>query len=242
MRRFFGMEVAAPWPEEFPNGRLLLEADRHLTLAFLGDEEPPDLASFPKPAFEIGPAGIFDKPLFLPHREPRVAAWHIHWLEEGVATYQKQLAHWLQLKEEKFLSHVTIARKPFVIHEWKEPFQKLPMYVKDICFYESLGCSHYKALWKYPLLAPFDEIEHTADIAFRVRGDLYLHAQLALAFKYPPLIGYFHFQEMIDLEEIVSSLNVMIARADSEIGCPFKAVSFHGALTANNEWEMIVDV
>lgn len=236
-RLFFGMEVVAPWPEELPHGRTLLIEDRHLTLAFLGESNMPDLDSFPKPPFSIGLAAIFNKPVFLAH----VIGWHIQWLEEGLLPYQKQLADWLQIKGE-FLSHVTMARKPFVAAEWRNQFQMLPLYVKNINLYESLGHSKYNVLWRYPLLAPFDEIEHTADLAFQVRGNLYLHAQLALAFHYPQMIAYFDATTMTDLDEIVLGLNAMIARADSEIGCPFKAVSFHGTEKKKNEWEMIVDV
>jgi len=56
------------------------------------------------------------------------------------------------------------------------------------------------------------------------------------------MIRYFDFTPISDLNEIVYALNAMIARADSEIGCPFKAVSFHGTENQTNEWEMIVDV
>lgn len=180
----------------------------------------------------------------MPHKEPHVAAWHIQWLEEGEALlqFQKELVNWLKLRDKEFLSHVTVARNPFVIHEWKKAFQKLPLYAKNIYLCESLGNSKYKILWEHPLLAPFDEMEHTADIAFRVRGDLYLHAQLALAFHFPPLVRYFDFTPINRLDDIVMALNATIARVDSEMGCPFKAVSFHGTQTESKEWEMIVDV
>lgn len=239
MRLFFGMEVISPWPEENPSGRILLESDRHLTLAFLGESTMPDLPSFPKPPFQIGLAGIFDKPLFLSH----VAAWHIHWLEgeKLLLLFQKNLSNWLHLKGE-FLSHVTMARKPYDAKKWEESFRKLPLFVQNIHLYESLGYSKYKSLWSYPLLAPFEEIEHTADIAFRIRGNLFLHAQLALSFHFPSMIDYFDYGEVNDLGDIVTALNAMIARADSEIGCPFKAVSFHDIQNKTGEWEMIVDV
>ncbi len=231
------MEVVAPWPEELPKGRVLLAQDRHLTLVFLGDSNMPDLESFPKPPFRIGLAGIFNKPLFLSN----VVAWHIDWLEEGLLSYQNQLAHWLNIKG-NFLSHVTIARKPYLVEGWSAQFEKLPMYVKNINLYESLGGSKYKILWQYPLLAPFEEIEHTADLAFRIRQPFYLHAQLALAFHFPAIVRYFESSSITNLDEIVFYLNAMIAKTDSEIGCPFKAVSFHGTENPTNEWEMIVDV
>lgn len=237
MRLFFGMEVVSAWPENFPSGRILLENHRHLTLAFLGESNMPDVRSFPKPPFSIGLSGYFDQCLCLSH----VIAWHIHWLEEGVVAYQQELASWLHLKQD-FLSHVTLSRKPYVEKEWKEHFMPLPLYVKNINLYESMGYSQYKTLWQYPLLAPFEEIEHTADIGFIIRGNHYLHAQLALAFHFPPLVRYFDVSPKTDLDEIVPALNAIIARADSEIGCPFKAVSFHGTISQNQEWEMIVDV
>jgi 2'-5' RNA ligase len=254
-RLFLGMEVVAPWPESLPKGRILDESDRHLTLAFLGDANLPQLQellnSFPKPPFQIGLAGIFDKALFLRH----VAAWHIQWLEreELFLTFQKNLVNWLKSqglhpKEGKFLSHVTLARRPFSTPEWQKSFHPLPMYVKNIHLCESLGNSEYEVCWNFPILAPFDEIEHTADIAFLVRGEnlqqLFLHAQLALCFHFPPMLTFIKNRSVANLDEIVAVLNGMILKADIELGCPFKAVSFHGELQKNQflEWEMIVDV
>lgn len=256
-RLFFGMEIVAPWPDVLSPGRILLEEDRHMTIAFLGDcdlvkiEEM--LVSFPKPPFGLGIAGIFDRPIFLPHRIPRVAAWHVHFLEqkEEFLQFQKELVSWLKelnIKEGEFLPHVTIARSPFKISEWKHSFKKLPMVLKDIHLCESLGYSKYKIRWSFPILAPFEEMEHTADIAFHIRGktfaQLHLHAQLALSFHFPDFIGYFEEREVNSQEEIVQSLNASIARADAEQGCPFKAVSFHGEIQEGEflEWEMIVDV
>lgn len=260
-RLFIGMEVVAPWPEDLPEGRILREEDRHLTLAFLGETDASHLLSFlnsfPKPAFPMGIGAIFDRPLFLPQRDPHVAAWHIRFLEEeeSFLAFQKNLTAWLKEggltpKEKKgdFLAHVTVARSPFVVHEWKETFQKLPLYLKDIHLCESLGHSKYQILWKYERVAPFEEFEHTADIAFRVRGidwaGLYLHAQLALSFHFPRLAALFDSSEVRNIEEIVTSLNEMIFRADAKWGCPFKAVSFHGEMQKREfwEWEMIVDV
>lgn len=197
----------------------------------------PDLTAFPKPPFSIGKGGFFNKTINLAH----VIAWHIHWFENGLLEYQKQLIEWLGLKD-RFLSHVTLARKPCDEHGWQNAFQPLPMYVRNINLYESLGHSEYKILWQYPMLAPFEEIEHTADIAFIVRGNLYLHAQLALAFHYPQMIRYFDLREINGLDTIVTALNQILARVDGEIGCPFKAVSFHGTKISSGEWEMIVDV
>lgn len=260
-RLFFGMEAIAPWPDEFPQGRILREGDRHLTLAFLGDTDFPKLAKaldqFPKPPLKTGIAACFEKIVFLPPNTPRVAAWEVRLLEEGdvFSDYQKTLVSWLgeqgfspQECRGEFLPHVTLARAPFAEEEWKRSFQKLPLVLKNLHLYESLGHSQYKIVWSRRTLAPFDELEHTADIAFRIRGtsldQIYLHAQLALSFHFPLLVPYFDSATVKSLDEAVEALNRIIAKADAEIGCPFKAVSFHGTIEEKEclEWEMIVDV
>ncbi len=109
---------------------------------------------------------------------------------------------------------------------------------------------HYQSLWERTLLSPFDEFEHTADIAFLIRGysiqELHQHAQLALAFQFPPLIKFYRSQSQNSLEEVIISLNEIVAMADTEFGCPFKAVSFHGNIQSGDQnmlhWEMVVDV
>jgi len=260
-RLFFGFEVAAPWPESFPPGRVLLEKDRHLTIAFLGDADLEQmteaLASFPGLPYKIGLAGVFDRPIFLPHQSPHVAAWSIRWLEgEGIlSTFQKEFFAWLKGKgmapkesRKDFLPHVTLARSPFAIREWKEAFEKRPLYISHFCLYESLGSSRYEVKWTCPALAPFEEKEHTADIAYLVRGlsmrEIHCHAQLALSFRFPPLVNYFSFERKETLDEIIESLNQVIGRADEAIGCPFKAASYSGKVIERQvlEWEMIIDV
>jgi len=264
-RLFFAMEVAAPWPEKLPMGRVLAEEHRHCTLAFLGQTHYPKLvealnASFPSPTFPVGLVGQFDRCLFLPERHPHVVAWHIRWLEEAqqLLNYQKAFVHWLQNQgfhpqhaEREFLPHVTLCRSPFDPHHWKKAFSPLPMMTKGIHLYESLGHSQYKPLWQHPIPAPFEEIEHTADIAFRVRGTtfqaLHQHARVALAFRHTPILDYVPEASLADnLDDIIIDLNHLIAQADRDEGCPFKAVSFHSAIEkeANNVlvWEMIIDV
>jgi 2'-5' RNA ligase len=255
-RLFLGVEVRAPWPEEWPEGRLLLEEDRHLTLAFLGNIDADAfcklLPSFPKYPFRAGLAAIFDKELFLPEVAPHVIAYHVHFLEKEKAffQYQKEIVEWLKEKKilaekREFLAHVTIARPPFTISEWKKNFQKLPCFTNSIKLYESLGNSRYKTLWEMPVLAPFESIPHTADLAFLIRGDCWaeldLHAWLSLAFHEPFFIEEFTPMEANSLEEVIRNLNARIARVDARRGSPFKAVSYHGQVE-NGQWEMIVDV
>lgn len=260
-RLFLGMEVLASWPDEMPAGRILLESDRHLTLVFLGNANLPRiqtlLSTLPAVPFKIGLSGYFDHPVFLPRMHPHTAGWHVQWFEEGenFAHFQKEIVFWLKKKglslrkeNDEFFPHVTIARSPFRIHEWKQAFQKRPFFLGNLHLCESLGYSRYEVCWTYPILAPFEEKEHTADITFLIRGktmrQLHLHAQLALSFHSPLFLDYFSFEPVEDLQEIIQSLNRMIGRMDQKQGSPFKAVSYHGTVVRGNtlEWEMLVDV
>jgi hypothetical protein len=124
------------------------------------------------------------------------------------------------------------------------------MFINGLHLYESVGNLMYESLWSFPLIAPFEEMEHTADIAFLIRGEnlrqLYKNARIALAFRFPKLLNYDTPMEYIaDLDDIVIALNSIVTQADAEEGCPYKAVSFHGHLIQNAgyfSWEMIVDV
>lgn len=261
-RLFFGAEIAAPWPPNYPEGRLIEEKGRHITLAFLGNISYSDLQkilpSFPYPSFKIGPVGKGDRLLFLPESSPRVVSLHIQWLngEDLLKNFQKNLLEWLEshhypVDKREFLPHASIARAPFDPHAWEETFAQLPLTVNAIHLYESMGNLIYRPLWSHGLHEPFVELPHTADIAFRIQGEtlqqLHLHAALALAFKFPPLISYIPSKDLASsLNILISQLNYIIALADAEIGCPFKAVSYHGEISKNShnlmQWEMIVDV
>jgi 2'-5' RNA ligase len=262
-RLFFGLEIAAPWPEKLPTGRVIDASDRHVTVAFLGkaslSKVLESLPGMPQPDFSIGPAGIFDQCLFFPKRHPRCAAWNIHWLSQGdgFARFYAVFTEWLenealfQRERRPFCAHVTISRAPFKERSWERAFKPIPVITKALHLYESLGHSTYRSCWNYPFQSAFEEIEHTADIAFLVRGqnlqELYLHAKLALAFTFPELVHYFSVDTKVNsLEEAITKLNHLVAEADAEKGCPFKAVSFHGEVTQTSqntfEWEMIVDV
>jgi 2'-5' RNA ligase len=262
-RLFFGMDVKAPWPESFPAGRLLDPDHRHMTLTFLGNTDyaklQSALSSFPNPPFKLGLAAKFDQCLFFPERHPHVVAWHITWLEKDsdkIPSYYQALDLWLKNHsisaelENSFLPHVTIARSPFNQHIWKKAFSPLPVVVQNIHLYESIGHLRYIPLWSLPLLAPFEEFEHTADLAYRVRGEdfnqLYAHGAFALCFSFVDLLPFLQKKEGLScLEEVIIELNHLVTVADQEIGCPFKAVSFHSHLSQKEnlfEWEMIIDV
>lgn len=261
-RVFFGMEIHAPWPEKLPKGRLLQEQHRHTTLAFLGDTPLESLekmvSSIPTPLIKIGQAGYFDACLFLPPKHPHVVSWHVQWLnpENPIIFYQNELSKWLKEKnlisdEREWTPHVTLCRQPFNPPEWKKNFSPIPLFASSIHLYESLGSSIYQPIWTHSILPPFEELDHTADIAFKIRGEnflrLYHNAFLALSFKYPFFLSFFLKEPLLNsLDDIIILLNQIIGNIDREIGCPLKAVSFHGEIVEKEnlqlEWEMIVDV
>ncbi len=119
-RLFFGMEVVAPWPESLPKGRVLSVGDRHLTLAFLGDSALPRfMQQFPRPAFRLGIAALFDRPVFLPERSPRTAGWHLQFLEheDQLLDFQRRIVNWLtdlglQLRTRERLIRRRLFRSP----------------------------------------------------------------------------------------------------------------------------------
>ncbi len=157
----------------------------------------------------------------------------------------------LPVDERALHPHITIARAPFDRNAWEESFSPFPFFIKAIHLYQSLGNLTYESLWSLPLLTPFEEFEHTADIAFLIQGEemqeLHLNAQLALAWKFPPMLPYlFKPAFKNSLNEVIIDLNERVSEADMRIGTPFKAVSFHGEVKKNAQnilqWEMIVDV
>lgn len=136
-------------------------------------------------------------------------------------------------------------------NEWQEAFTPLPMAITGMHLFESIGNLKYEPCWSYPLKPPFKEIEHTADIAFMIYGEdleqLFRHAFIALAFKFPPLMNFFYEKnEIKNVDDVVMALNRAVSKADEHFGCPFKAVSFHGEINKEQDqalnWEMIVDV
>ncbi len=262
-RLFFGMNAEASWPEKLPEGRIIEEPHRHFTFVFIGDEEIEGLLSqldaFPPPPFKVGLAGFFDACLSFPPRHPHVVAWRANFgrKQEAFLSYQKEAVEWLiargfgeKKSERDYIPHATLCRSPFDATQWKKAFHPLPVKSDTLHLFESLGHSKYNSLWQLNLLPPFQELPHTADLAFHIRSEslqeMYWNACMALAFHYPELLKYFPLDAAInDLNEIIIELNNAIGLADSECGSPYKAVSFHGDIIKENdllEWEMIVDV
>lgn len=261
-RLFFGLEVLAPWPEHFPKGRLLDESRRHMTVLFLGnvpyDKVEALLSKIPPLPHRISLVGKLNELLFLSPRHPKVVAAHVDFFEDPspLFQYQKELAALFKqqefaVDERDFLAHVTLCRAPFDRKAWEARWHPLPCMIKDLHLYESTGGLRYVPVWTMPMHSAFVEIEHVADIAYRIYGEtleqLYLHAQIALAFRCPEMLPYISVGENLSsLEEVIIHLNALVSRLDAEIGSPFKAVSFHGEITKTSsgflEWEMIVDV
>jgi len=260
-RVFLGMECLAPWPEELPKGRILDPENRHVTLAFIGNIEIESfldhLKSIPLPPFQVGFVGHFSHCRFFPKKHPHVVAWEVDLekRQQELLDYQKAVELWLAegdypIDERNFLPHMTISRGYFDISAWKKSFTPLPLVLNNLHLYESQGSSVYSPIWTHPIPAPFEEFDHTADIAFWIRGQnleqIYDHAYAALAFQCPELLRYQEtFSSPESLNDIVKRLNHLVGKADAEIGTPLKAVSYHGDLKqmgSYQEWEMIVDV
>jgi hypothetical protein len=229
-----------------------------MTLVFLGSSSHSQLLAkkIPLPGFHIGPASYSTKWIFLPsEKEARVVAAETASIGP-LLDYQKTLAVWIKTQgyssqgSRPFFPHITLAREPLDVEAWKTIPCQIPFYIRSIALMESLGHSRYQHLWRHSFIPPFAEIEHTADIAFLIRGsdfnDLFFHARLALAFKFPPLVAYFSKEnDFPSLDTVVAALNDLVARADLDIGVPFKAVSYHDEMAYHSnhiEWKMIVDV
>lgn len=260
-RLFFGFEIFAPWPLKMPSGKIIDPIHRHLTVAFLGEcnyaHVQQLLKNIPLPDFKVGMVGILDHLVFLPRKHPHVVSYYPQ-LEnpEPLIQYQGKLVEFLRANQcqiedkREFLPHISVCRSPFSEREWRKAFERLPFFMGHLNLYESLGHSTYNSLWSHKLFFPFEEYEHTADIAFKIRGEnlfaIFKHALWALAFKHPSLIQYENLQNFETLDDVIRGLNQIVGEEDAKRGCPFKAISYHGELVRDSneilEWEMIVDV
>ncbi len=261
-RLFFGFDVKSTWIEKDFPGKIIPMDQRHITLAYLGDSDfsllETKLESLCLPSFLVGKTGYFDKCLFLPEKQPHAVAYHVQWLDgEEVAGYQKSLVQmlnkngfWVMNGTKQFLPHVTVCRHPKNTQSWEKAFRKLPMMFTRLHLYESLGNSQYKSLWNRSFYPPFEEIDHTGDLAFLVHGasftEIFANAQIALAFEYSYMLDFYMKKNCSSIEEVMINLNELIRQVDIHRSCPFKAVSLHGKVEKDERdllhWEMIVDV
>ncbi len=254
---FFAAELAAAWHSHFPPGRIVAEEFRHLTIAFLGmtDREAilKQIDQIPRPSWHIGPSGLLQKWIFLPTFSPRVVAAEASFFQEKEAffEYQKNLSEQFKTLKKELLPHATVARAPFDTAAWSHFPCQIPFFIRGIALWKSLGHSTYAPIWTDPSISPFEEIEHTADLAYTIRGQnfsqLAYHALLALSFSFPAFRSYLDkLSPCNSFEEIVHLLNQWIAEIDMREGIGLKAVSYHANIAAKEnhllEWTMIVDV
>jgi 2'-5' RNA ligase len=198
-RFFFAMEIEAPWPGEFPKGRLLGVPARHLTLAFLGDVNHSALLEIigktPLPPLKTGFVGHFNKTVFLPFKHPRVVAWHADLLNKKqiLTEYQKQFCDWLKSSGfepagygRPWLPHVTLCRSRFDFDGWKKAFRPLPFIATKLVLYESKGSLQFEPKWSYELTLPIEKLADSVNTAYVLRGEdmesILLHARVALGF------------------------------------------------------------
>ena len=239
-RVFFAFEAFSPWPQNLPEGRKLESTDRHLTIAFLGNIHYPSLekilSNTPLPKIKVGIVGKFDRCLFLPPKRPNVVAWHVKWFDEeyDLGIYQKEMADWLgdngfsvRINPKGFLPHATLSRRPFKYHEWREAFQVIPVVIKDIHLYESVGKLRYKPLWSHHLLAPFDITKTDTEYRLVIRGEnltqLFHHCLTAIAFQYPYILRrYGETLSISEFSDLLPNINAILKKAAKKIPLPFQ--------------------
>jgi len=260
-RLFIGASVVAVWPDKFLSNEIIKEENRHFTILFFGGQDQDAkniLMNFPKPESILSPTGVFSNYVGLPKRSPHLVAMEGKIITGmNIEDYRNNISRWSEMQKidfkkpkRPFYPHLTICRKHPDIFKWESSKIKIPFYIDGINLYQSLGKSEYERLKTYPLVPAFEQIHHTADIAFLIRGEslqsIFINAQIALAFTYPDILDFLKTDvEISSQDQIVMKLNKVISNIDIEVGCPFKAVSFHGSFTQQlgyTQWEMIVDV
>lgn len=256
-RLFVGWECELSSYRKLPDGRQI--NPHHLTLLFLGNVEQDMLskvvAELPSYQGMIAPCLIADKLIYLPPKEMRVAALGIQLPDESILGYQMLLRdHFeslgLTFDRRPFFPHVSLLRRPFDTKELQQWFIPQPILLKSIHLYESVAELTYKPVVSQSILSSFEPIEHTADLAFSIRGmnidELFYNSLMALSFTYPPFLTYATRKKVQDLSSIIYNLNQYVSIMDREIGSPFKAISYSGSIVEGQKglltWEMIVDV
>ncbi|CDR35132.1 Conserved hypothetical protein [Criblamydia sequanensis CRIB-18] len=262
---FFGLKACADWPLFCTKARFLNEKNRHMTLAFLGMQPYNELdfflKSIPTPPL-VGFSAVAEEILFLPFNKPATASYSLRFLagENRLLDYQKKLSSYLIQKDlishidqkRSFLPHVTFARQPFDKINLKFEFTSFIITLSTLHLYESLGGLSYSPLITKEVEKPFEEIDHTADIAYLIKGEsleeIALNAKAALMSRELNIEPFFNYskKDFSSIESIVLWLNEAIREQDKNEGSPFKAVSHHGKIKIDNKniftWEMIVDV
>jgi 2'-5' RNA ligase len=250
-RLFFAMRAKLPF-FEIPFGRSLVEKDRHLTLTFLGEKKKDEILSqmqkLPLPFNLLSPSARCDEILFLSN----VVALNVKFFTDlaCVLSIKRDLDSLFEIDEaQTWLPHITVARAPFDIMGYQKLKINLPALFSSFHLYESKGSLAYDPIWSFEFLEPFEIVSHTADLAFKIRGetfsDLFHSAALAICFQYPHLFKFYEKKECTNLEEVIERLNQFITLCDIEIGSQIKAVSHSSNIALENKiytWEMILDL
>lgn len=268
-RVFFGFEIFSNWLKIPEEKKVIQEKNRHITLLFLGEQNFLDVEKYlneiPPLDLKIAPSGFFDEILFLPKKHPRLVAYKANFMDkkQTIEKFQKNIFDFFKNKNfplkqnrDNFLPHITVCRNEFNIDNWKKNFEPFAFYVKSFNLFESLGNSEYSTLWKKEFIKPFDEIPHTADIAFNIKvdsnninnfSDFLYNAFIALSFKENKFLKYYkELKNVISIDDVIINLNEIVTKAEIDgIHMPFKAISFHSDIKKEDDilsWEMIVDV
>lgn len=273
-RLFLGFEVFSNLKKIPFEKKQIDKKNRHMTMLFLKNQYVTDILKklpyISLEAFSIGLVGYYNRCLFLPKKNPRLVAYQVDFFEKNdlvenfykklLEIFNEQLHQNSKIFEEKnnkdiksFLPHVTMCRDGFDKKRWEKSFEILPLYLKSFSLYESFQNSKYEKIKEYPLINPFEEIAHTADIAYMIRGknliDLLYNSFIALCFKAKDFLKYKNLitSNLIkNIDDIVILLNDIIAQMEIDgFHLPFKAVSFNTNITKDENilnWEMIVDV
>jgi 2'-5' RNA ligase len=261
-RLFFAFKVEAPFYEKIYPARHLDKEDIHVTIVFIGNwpiEKYQEIKkNIPLSPFSFAPSAIGDKLLLLPFDNPSCMTMHLTLRDEEkkkLEDFRCILINYIasfdiQIELRPLLLHTTLARKPFDASIWLKHFKKVPILLTKFCLYESVGQLKYNILWEQNLMRPFEEVDHTAGIAFAIYGhciqDLYINAQMALSFLNPDFTQFINYKKIDSLEKIIHELNKTISLVNIEQRCPIKAISMHGNIekTEKNllKWLMIADI
>ncbi len=268
-RFFFGYDIKAPWPENEPKGRIIPFESRHMTARFIGtclrSQIINAITSFDFDPFFL--TGILNAIILLPAKDPHCLSLVFKPIMGAQSSIDLQISlekllldtridtRLLQQNHIERLPHVTLCRTPFDAEEWRKEFHPLTCYCSELTLFETVGPLKYHKIKSWPLLSPFEVLDHTADLAFWIHGrnytELFYNALLALSFFYLPFSKFIPTQHpsFTHLGIVIDSLNEVISKIDIEIGSPFKAVSRHERTEHKlvcdiqmMSWEMIVDV
>ncbi|QVL57301.1 MAG: hypothetical protein KFB93_07945 [Simkaniaceae bacterium] len=237
-RLLFGFEVHAPWPEALPDIKTLKAKNRHLTLLFFGDTSYKKIHEhiryMTKPSFRVGPVAISDSCLCLPNRSPDIITWHVESFgDDPIDEYQRVIHDYFlekgyDLERKKFIKHITLGKSIALKKQIKKAFSPLPLYFTNLHLYESLHGDRYEPIWTYDLLPPFEEKEEGHFILYGESfQQVFLNAQIALAFKFPALVPFLDPNYKVrNLHDGGIRLTTIINQAFREAKVPIEKATF----------------